>query len=872
MLKRHLCYSFILSVLIIPTIAFSQLPSWATKQLQLRNLLDQCIAETQKWQQKDGGIFGYLNQYKWDDEVEIFYGWTIYYLYTGDESVYQSVKGAAFKYIERAGGSFVHGYYPNPFFDTEHTLEGLNMLGALAFVRPTDQEVITALVDLVEHVGNWVPGYAPWFDYNTKHIKSLKPGTQRVDQGCNSGIDWPFNLGFAKLALAAYHATEDQRYLDWVGTYLDGWIESMERNERENGYYVLPAEVDPITGELGPCSGVWWYAGFEPGWGWQEKGNNANRDMRGAFLDYYKITKNEKYLDALKKHLWTLFNNGSGSIPAHYFDGTSWSAYSDKVTARMAVDASLLSPDPDPAFDAYLDRWTFHQEDYQMWDFRHNENWGAMDAILNEAIKDVNSTLSKLKNLQSLPSQPDHFPEIREIWGISLSAFGGVLANRGEMPRNEALYFRGDGSLGLEPGVAALVAKGNDSAKVVYLANSNSSNKIVELQADFRPSNLVNVLVNDAPHNDYSMTRARVNVPAGGTVKVELIISGQDTIPPLPVSNQRIVSVSENNTHIAWDAPPRAEDGDLPRRYRIYRDGVELAIVDSLGFIDTKLAEQHTYVYTVNSLDDAGNVSDPVSLTVTTAADMTPPAITAVTAINETLLHIQFSEPLDAASATYEGNYTILPSVNVRNVQLNNDRIVMLETSPHQQGVTYSLMVSGVKDASRTGNEINMSSPIAYTYSPELKVTSISRRGYFMSKRAVGDSVYIDRDYQITEIPAELAGLWWLVTANDDKTIVADSFLTFSINRPASIYIGVDQRLVNSNAIPGWLDAWKKSDKIISTTDASYVCFNGQFGAGQITLGGNGGSNSSSMYLVLFDSSVDVLAPSPPTGLQISKR
>ena len=525
-MKEHRCLGYLVLILFFFTNSLkADIPGWATQQLELGNILEQCIRETQKWQNDDGSIFEYLSQYKWDDEVEIFYGWTIYYLYTGDESVYESARGVAFKYLERAGGNFVHGYYPDPFFDTEHTLEGLNMLGALAFVKPDDYEVLAALEDLVEHCGNWVPGYAEWFDENTQHMKSLRPGTTRVDDGCNSGIDWVFNLGFAKMALAAYHATDNPRYLNWVGDYLDGWISSMDRNERENGYYVLPSEVNPLTGQLGSCSSAWYYCSFEPGWGWHEKGNNANRDMRGAFMDYYKISKDSKYLDAFKKHLWTLFDNGSGYIPANTFDGTSWSAYSDKVTARMAAEASLVSAQSDPSFDSFLDNWNFNQEDYLMWDYRYNENSNSLSALLNEAIKDANRTLEVLQNLQSLPASPDDFPEIREIWGVSLSAFGGVLANRGEMPWTEALYFKENGTVGLESGVAATVAKGNDSVKVVYLCNTNSQEKTLQLQANFRPANLKSVHVNDILYANHSLTRATVTIPAGeGMISIKYIV------------------------------------------------------------------------------------------------------------------------------------------------------------------------------------------------------------------------------------------------------------------------------------------------------------------------------------------------------------
>jgi hypothetical protein len=871
--KHHLIGYFIFILYFCATSLKADIPAWATQQLQLAATLEQCVRETQEWQNIDGSIFGYLNQYKWDDEVEIFYGWTLYYLYSGDESVYESAKGAAFKYLERAGGTFVHGYYPTPFFDTEHTLEGLNMLGALAYVKPDDQDVVTALEDLVEHCGNWVPGYANWFDENTKHFKSVRPGTITVDEGCISGIDWAFNLGFANLAMAAYHSTDNERYLNWVQDYLDGWIMSMERNESENGYYVLPAEVDPITGELGPCSGNWYYSAFEPGWGWAEKGNNAIRDMRGAFLDCYKMSNNEKYLNALKKHLFTLFNNGTGNIPALTFDGLDWIAGSDKVTARMAVDASLMSPDPDIDFDQYLDNWNFNQEDYLMWDYRYNKNWESLGVILNQAVAKAKRTLQDLQDLQSLPGTPDDFPEIREIWGLALSAFGGVLSNRGEMPRTEALYFKEDGSLGLEPGVAAVVASGHDTLKTVYLCNTNSQNKTVQLQANFRQSNISSVRVNDVPHSNFSLTRAIVTIPPGETVKVDLFIFDGDTIPPLNPVAPFLVSKSDQMLHFEWSQPAAAEDGDVPRFYKIYRDGIEVSYQDSLDYKDKDLTEGVQYSYTIIAIDNAGNVSEGVEFTGTTDADMKAPIVETVVAITANTVYVQFNESINEQSATLANNYVIFPAIEITNAALLGPSLVSLTTLSHSQNVGYSLQVNNIKDIATNQNIMSNQPPVSYTYSESLRVENLSKPSYFTRYSTVSDSLYSDRSYVINSVPPQLKDLLWIVTSNDDKTSFDKDFLSFSTNQLTTLYVAYEIEAVNNNLLPSWLAGWKNTGLIIQSNDTDFVCFQKHFLSPQIELGANEGNNSSSMYLILLGPLAEELVPpAAPTGLRISSQ
>ena len=862
-------FSFLFIVLSC-TIVSAEIPLWAQKQIDLRNKLQLCIEETQKWQNNDGSIYEYLSLYKWDDEVEIFYGWPIYYLYTGDESVYESAKGIAFSYLNRAEQDFEHGYYPEPFFDTEHTLEGLTMLASLAFVKPSDSEVVTVLVDLAEHFGNWVPGYAEWFDENTGHIKSLRPGTTRVNESCDGGVDWPFNLGFAKIALAAYHATEDDRYLTWVGKYLDGWIDSMERNEQENGYYLLPAEVSPLTGELGPCSEAWYFSAFEPGWGWQENGNNSNRDMYGPFLDYYSITKNEKYLNAQQKHIWTLFNNGSNNTPAHYYNGTSWTAQSDKVTARMAVKTSLFSGGADEAFEQYMDSWNYRQEDYLLWDYRFTGEISIMEYILNEAIKDADVTLGKLRGLTSLPSAADDFPDIREIWGISLSAFGGVLANRGEMPWTEALYFKADGSLGLEAGVAALVADGDDSKKVVYLSNTNGQDKTIKLQANFRPANITGVTVNDLAYSNYDLNKAIVNVPAGETIKVELYIFDQDTIPPNMPTNTTLVENSETSIQFEWDEPVPAEDGDLPREYIVKRDGILVTTQNTLSFNDTGLIDDTSYEYEILSIDKVGNKSQVVSVTFSTKVDVTPPIVTRVVATDEYTVEIFFNESVNAPSAGVLSNYAISPEMSVTEAYLLTNNVVVLTTSKHIEGQNYTLTMANVKDDSKNKNVILQNTSIQYAFVEQLIISNVSPEGYFIAYKEIGDSLYSDREYKITNIPESLKPYHWIVTKNDDKTATGVDFLQFSINKTTTVYVGYDANLVSENIIPDWLTGWQKTDLIIESDDTDFICFQKSMLPTLVSLGANQGGSSSSMYIVLVDPLLDIVPPSPPTGFSIS--
>lgn len=529
--------------------SYAQIPKWAQDQLTLRGIIRESIRETQKWQQDDGSIYPYLNLWKWDDETEIFYFWLTYYYLTGDESVYQSVKGIAFTYIRRAeeNSLFEHGYYRDKFFDTEHTLEGLIILANLAWARPNDQQVVSALYDVVEHAANLVPDYHQWFNEETSLMRSVRPGTRAIDQNNVYAIDWVFNLQFVKMALAAFHATGDNRLLEWSKKYLYGWMEIMEKNERENGYYVLPASVDPYTKQIGPYSGVWWYSKFEPGWGWQEAGNNAFRDMRGAFIDYYRMTGDRRPLEAMKKHIQTLFDNGDSNHPAHYFDGTRWIPDDDKITVWAAVQVSLFDRVSDDGFDDFIGRWykslQYPDSEFHLWAYRQEGGEDKINLINGRSIYNAQKCFDAIKALSALPEEPDDFPIIGGRWGITLVPFGGISAHRGEMPWKEIIYYKSDKSLGLEDGLAALVESVSDSMKTFYIANTTAHSKTLWAQSGYMREPITQALVDGLPTSKIENNLVQLVVPAGKTIRVTLSRSTEiDTTPPGIVQGLQIIA------------------------------------------------------------------------------------------------------------------------------------------------------------------------------------------------------------------------------------------------------------------------------------------------------------------------------------------
>ena len=521
-------------------------PRWARDQLQLRDIIKESIRETQKWQSSNGALYPYLSLYKWDDEVEIFYFWLAYYYLTGDESVYESVKGIAKTYLRRAQefGQFDHGYYKDAFFDTEHTLEGMIILANLAWAKPQDKEIIDALVDVVEHAANLVPGYRAWYVDSTSLMRSVRPGTQKVETNKNSAVDWVFNLAFVKMALAAYHANGDQRLLNWTQDYLDGWLDVLRVNEKDNGYYVMPSSVDPYTREIGPYSGVWWQSSFEPGWGWPAKGNNANRDMRGAFLDCYRLSGERRYLTALKKQVKTLFDNGTSNQPAHYYTGSHWLVEDDKITVNMAAEISLIDENIESEFDDFMWRWynylRYPYPEQHFWAFQKSGGLEKIDAINDRSIDNAQKRLIDIRAITSLPAEPDDFPTIGGYWGITLVPFGGISAHRGEMPWQEVVYYKSDQSIGLYNGVASLFEAKNDTSKSFYLCNTTSNVYDMWVQSGYIAEPIKCLYVDGKLQTPVEGDKARLRLPAQHTLHVQIINKTSDAAPPSPVQMLRL--------------------------------------------------------------------------------------------------------------------------------------------------------------------------------------------------------------------------------------------------------------------------------------------------------------------------------------------
>jgi PKD repeat protein len=123
-------------------------------------------------------------------------------------------------------------------------------------------------------------------------------------------------------------------------------------------------------------------------------------------------------------------------------------------------------------------------------------------------------------------------------------------------------------------------------------------------------------------------------------------------------------------------------------------------------------------------------------------------------------------------------------------------------------------------------------------------ITAASGKAYTQGVLAVGKAVYIDRSYTWADV-GNLGGEKFILTANNDKASTGDSFLTFDVNVPVTVYVAFD---VRSSTLPPWLQSWAATGEVLVTTDVKRNLYSRDFPAGTVTLGGNRPSGANSMY------------------------
>lgn len=153
-----------------------------------------------------------------EDEANYVLAWFPHYLVTADERVaahFRSLLADLANWVKTDG---LHGYKPEA--EAHHGTEPfLLFLPRYLGLFPEDETAKKLLEDAAHHIGNWIEGIPPWYDYEKDCFRSYHIGTRVVGQDPRFAYELAEHFRFVHIALAAYRVSGDERYLEWALRY-----------------------------------------------------------------------------------------------------------------------------------------------------------------------------------------------------------------------------------------------------------------------------------------------------------------------------------------------------------------------------------------------------------------------------------------------------------------------------------------------------------------------------------------------------------------------------------------------------------------------------------------------------------------------------
>jgi chitodextrinase len=287
------------------------------------------------------------------------------------------------------------------------------------------------------------------------------------------------------------------------------------------------------------------------------------------------------------------------------------------------------------------DRW--HTQVVRVWrespSITHHEfyyDWPDMTKVITHTVDDPNWA----KNNPTTPAimvgqAPDRCGPVPGTCGVSWGGFPGWEEYKGVI-RGVQMY---SGLLSLSD-ISAEVASPESSATGV--AN------IWYLNLNPRPSDTTDKKGIGVPHN-----------PAwDGTTALEWSSAATptDTVAPSVPTDLSASAASTTTINLSWTA---STDNVGVTGYRVFRNGVQVAIPTTTTYSDTGLTASTTYAYTVAATDAAGNVSALSSsvngTTQAPVADTIAPSIPAsltATAVSSTQINLSWTASNDNVGVT----------------------------------------------------------------------------------------------------------------------------------------------------------------------------------------------------------------------------
>lgn len=477
-----------------------KIPFWAKEQLRLRHTFDDWIGEEiDKYGEKGfQELFGSRGGHAMDEAGGYTRSFVGAYCLSGDERIPAFMKQFRddWKTALDASGHFYHGYDSNEGGDyITHTAEAFSQfLLNILYLDISDEKTIKMVDDGAEHLGNWCPDVQDWYDWDRHIFLSYFLGTKSPYHKPPYNFQSPRHFRVLQIALAAYEANGNERYLDLCQDYCDFWAEwilnAPNDADAPTHFYMINEEEFRKFSQLKLYRDDWRFRNYYANY--PEKPNFEMRcvpshkirelnppyhvlnDVVMTWLEIVKYLPKEIYKNALRRLMAGWIDLGV-DLPSQIagFEphcGVHLPKYRD-FTGDTSLDKVYLSQWPDGSASYLLTG----DEDCLV------GIAAAADAILKQAIQ---------RNVPGSNMGTDHACSHYSNAGTTsayvapalfMPVFGGLNVHYGRAPWVNVLYYI-DGKMGLPADMAALYAPSVNSGRGVKLFNAGSRQQKVSIR------------------------------------------------------------------------------------------------------------------------------------------------------------------------------------------------------------------------------------------------------------------------------------------------------------------------------------------------------------------------------------------------------
>ena len=207
------------------------IPFWAKEQLKLRGVYNAWVTDEIERYESLGfhELFKDRKGHALDECGGYTRNFVATYCLTGDERIVAFMKQFRDDWHDTLtkGGHFYHGFPSNEHGDyITHTAEAFTQfLLNVLYLDMEDETTVRMVEDGAEHLGNWHPDVQPFYDWDRHVFQSYFLGTRSPFHRPPHNFQTPRHFRVLQIAVAAYEATHNPRYLDLCKDYCDFWAD-----------------------------------------------------------------------------------------------------------------------------------------------------------------------------------------------------------------------------------------------------------------------------------------------------------------------------------------------------------------------------------------------------------------------------------------------------------------------------------------------------------------------------------------------------------------------------------------------------------------------------------------------------------------------